>query len=184
MDMKHDESKLPLVSLEDHSCYCVKPNACSHGGLITYVDNSFEVTGIKKIDNLAVWEGLFVELKHNSLKNNFLIENMYKPPTDNDNANDMNAFTIEIEPVLQERSSTYAEVLICGDYNINLLKLTGESHPSDFFDIMLGHSFIQKLRHQWCHFNWRHFFVNSYNSHYLWAPFLLTWLNFNPSMDK
>ena len=83
----NDESKLPLVSLEGYSCYYVKPNASSHGGLITYVDNSFEVTGIKKIDNSAVWEGLFIELKHDSLKNKFIIGNIYKSPKDNSNAN-------------------------------------------------------------------------------------------------
>ena len=76
----NDESKLPHVSLEGYSCCCVKPNASSHGGLITYVDNSFEVTGIKKIDNSAVWEGLFIELKHDSLKNKFIIGNIYKDP--------------------------------------------------------------------------------------------------------
>ena len=141
----NDESKLPLVSLEGYSCYYVKPNASSHGGLITYVDNSFEVTGIKKIDNSAVWEGLFIELKHDSLKNKFIIGNIYKPPKDNNNANNINAFTMEIEPVVQERSSTNAEVFICGDYNINLLKLTGESHVADFFDMMLGHSFYPKI---------------------------------------
>ena len=46
----NDESELLLASLEGYSCYCVKPNASSHGGLITYVDTSFEVTGIKKIN--------------------------------------------------------------------------------------------------------------------------------------
>ena len=45
-----DESKLPLVSIEGYNCYYVKPTASSRGGLITYVDNSFEVTNIKKID--------------------------------------------------------------------------------------------------------------------------------------
>ena len=59
--------------------------------------------------------------------------------------NNINAFTMEIEPVLQELSSTNAEVFICGDYNINLLKLTGESHLADFFDMMLGHSFYPKI---------------------------------------
>ena len=42
---------------------------------------------------------------------------------------------MEIEPVLQEISSTSADVLICGDYNINLQKLTEESHLADYSKI-------------------------------------------------
>ena len=51
----------------------------------------------------------------------------------------------ELEPIIQELSSSNTEVLICGDYNINLLKLTGEAHFSDFFEMMLGHSFYPKI---------------------------------------
>ena len=34
---------------------------------------------------------------------------------------------------------------ICGDYNINLLKMNGETHFPEFFDTMLGHSFYPKI---------------------------------------
>ena len=141
----NDESKLPLVSLDGYNWYYVKPAASSHGGLITYVDNSFEVAVIKEICYSTIWEGLFLELKHGSLKNKFIIGNVYKPPKDNNNANNIDAFTREIEPILQEPSSSNTEVLICGDYNINLLKLAGESHLADFFVMMLGHSFYRKI---------------------------------------
>ena len=99
-----DESKLPLVSIEGYNCYYVKPTASSHGGLIIYVDNSFEATVIKKIDVSTVWEGLFLELKQSSLKNKFVIGNVYKPPRDNNNANNIYTFTSEIEPIFQELS--------------------------------------------------------------------------------
>ena len=52
-----DESKLPLVSIEGYNCYYVKPTASLHGGLITYVENSFEVTVITKIDFLLYGKG-------------------------------------------------------------------------------------------------------------------------------
>ena len=43
-----DESKLPIVSLEGYECFYVKPTSSSHGGLITYVDNEFDVSVTKK----------------------------------------------------------------------------------------------------------------------------------------
>ena len=112
------------MSIEGYNCYYVKPTASSHGGLITYVDNSFEVTVIKKIDFSTIWEGLFLELKHDSLKNKFVIGNIYKPPRDNNNANNIYTFTTEIEPILQKLSTANTEVLICGDYNINFYAQT------------------------------------------------------------
>ena len=51
----------------------------------------------------------------------------------------------EIWPILQEISISNSEALICGDYNINLLKINGEAHFSEFFDTMLGHSFYPKI---------------------------------------
>ena len=71
-----DESKFPLLSLEGYDCYHVKPTASRHDGLITYVDNSFEVTVITKIDFSTVWEGLFMESKHGYLINKFVIGNI------------------------------------------------------------------------------------------------------------
>ena len=140
-----DESKLPLVSLEGYECFYVKPTSSSHGGLITYVDNEFDVCVTKKIDNSTVWEGLFLELTYRSLNNKIIVGNIYKPPKDNNNPNNINVFMTELEPIIQELSSSNTEVLICGDYDINLLKLTGEAHFSDFFEMMLGHSYYPKM---------------------------------------
>ena len=53
----------------------------------------------------------------------------------------------ELETIIQKLNSFNTEVLICGDYSINLLKLTEEAHFSDFCDMMLGHSFYAKITH-------------------------------------
>ena len=116
-----------------------------HGTLpSTYVDDRFDVTGMKIVNNSTIWDGLFLELNHYSLQNKVTVGNIYKPPRDNNNVRNITTFREELEPILQELSATNNEVLICGDYNINLLKLNGETHYSDFFDMMLGHSIFQK----------------------------------------
>ena len=63
-----DESKLPLVALEGYQCFSLKATASSHGGLITYVDDKYDVSIKSTVDNSNVWEGLFLELNHNSLQ--------------------------------------------------------------------------------------------------------------------
>ena len=140
-----DESKLPMVSIEGYEYFYAKPSSSSHGGVITYVENAYEVSVLTKINSSNVWEGLSLELNHESIKNKIIVGNLYKPPRDNNNAANINAFIMELEPILQELSSTNAEVLICGDYNINLLKVNGEAHFSDFLDMVLGHSFYPKI---------------------------------------
>ena len=54
-----DETKLPLVFLEGYKCFHVKASSISHGGLITYIDDKFDVTVVKTIENSSIWEGLF-----------------------------------------------------------------------------------------------------------------------------
>ena len=54
-------NKLPLVFLEGYKCFHVKASSSSHGGLITYIDDKFDVKVVKTIDNSSLWEGLFIE---------------------------------------------------------------------------------------------------------------------------
>ena len=49
--------------------------------------------------------------------------NSEKFPWDDNNFANINSFTLEINPVWQDPSSSNAEILICGDLNINLHKL-------------------------------------------------------------
>ena len=78
------------------------------------------------ITNSNIWEGQFLELNHEAFQSKIVIGNVYTPPMDNNNVGNLNAFKAEIDPILQELSSTNNEVLIFGDYNINLLKLNGK----------------------------------------------------------
>ena len=87
-----DETKVPIVFLESYICFHVKTSSSSHGGLITYIDDKFDVTVVKTIENSSIWEGLFLELKHESLQNNITIDNLYKPPRGKNSARHIKAF--------------------------------------------------------------------------------------------
>ena len=63
----------------------------------------------------------------------------------NNKCDNINGFVSELEPILSDLSNTNSEVLICGDYNVNLLKTTWEQHFSYFFDTMLSRSFFPKI---------------------------------------
>ena len=47
----HDDSKLPLVELEGYQCFTIKATTSSHGGLVTYVDDKYDVQVKKTVDD-------------------------------------------------------------------------------------------------------------------------------------
>ena len=140
-----DESMLQLLQLNGYNTFHVNASSSTHGGVVTYVDNSYDVTIKAQVNNSDIWDGLFLEIKHENMKNKIIVGNIYKPPKDNNNCGNVNGFISELEPILHDLSNTNSEVLICGDYNINLLKINSEQHFSYFFDTMLSHSFFPKI---------------------------------------
>ena len=123
----------------------MKASCSTHGGVVTYVDNTYDVTVRAQVNNSDIWDGLFLEISHENLKNKIIVGNIYKPPKDNNNSANFKGFVSQLEPILSDLGDTNSEVLICGDYNINLLKVNSEPHFSYFFDTMLTHSFFPKI---------------------------------------
>ena len=69
-------------------------------GLITYVDDEYDVQVKKSVDDLNIWEDFFLELNHSSFPNKIFFGNVYKPPRDNNSARNIKAFKSEIEMIL------------------------------------------------------------------------------------
>ena len=136
---------LQLLHLNGYNMFHVNATSSKHGGVVTYVDNSYDVTIKAQVNNSDIWDGLFIEIKHENMKNSIIVGNIYKPPKDNNNCDIVKGFVSELEPILSDLINTNSEVLICGDYNINLLKINSESHFSYFFDTMLIHSFFLQI---------------------------------------
>ena len=135
---------LQLLQLHGYTTFHVKASCSTHGGVVTYVDNTYEGTVRDQVNNSDIWDGLFLEISHENLTNKIIVGNIYKPPKDNNCVN-VNGFVSQLEPILSDLGDTNAEVLICGDYNINLLKVNSEPHFSYFFDNMLTHSPSPKI---------------------------------------
>ena len=134
-----DDSMLQLLQLEGYNAFHVNATSSTHGGVITYVQDTYDVTIKSLVNTYNLWDGLFLEIKHENLKNKIIVGNIYKPPKDNNNCGNINGFISELEPILSDLSNTNSEVLICGDYNINLLKLI-RNNISVTFSIQCSHS--------------------------------------------
>ena len=112
----HDDPKSPLVELEGYQCFSIKATTSSHGGLITYVDDKYDVQVNKTVDDSNIWEGLFLELKHSSFQNKIIIGYVHKPPRNNNRARNINAFKSVIEPIIPDELYDHYPYFLGIDY--------------------------------------------------------------------
>ena len=142
-----ETSDYSLVAIDGYSCiHQSKRSDCSnHGGLITYADNNYGVERINIKNDSPLWENVFISIKGTGHNKDIIVGNMYKPPKDNYNIENINAFTTDIENVIHEFNRKNSENLIVG-YNINLLNLDMRQAFGDFFVYsMLSNSLFPRI---------------------------------------
>ena len=122
-----ETSDYSLVAIDGYSCiHQSKWAECSnHGGLVTYVDITYEVDRLDLDWNVSsLWKNLFVSIKGTAHNKDVIVGNIYKPAKDDNNIENINTFTTEIETVIHELDRWNSDILIAGDlYNIDLLNL-------------------------------------------------------------
>ena len=134
-----------LLQLDDYRLISQPWSCSSHGGLMIYIHNDYKAVVTHSITNSTIWEGLFVKITDKLSKKELFVGNIYKPPRNNNNNENIDAFINEIDPILSEISKTNCEAYIVGDYNINLLEMNEREAFSNFFDKMTGYSLYPKI---------------------------------------
>ena len=93
--------------------------------------------------NLTKWEGFCVKLiQTRPYVKQYTICNVYRPPYEG--ADDFELFNKEFTDFLNIISTT-GQSFICGDFNINLLKILTKPNYNTFFESMLAHGFFPKI---------------------------------------
>ena len=89
------------------------------------------------------WEGLFIEVSGKGLKKPVIIDNVYRPPrnTNNGYQSCINEFT----PILSHLDKRNSEIILAGDYNIDLLQINHKRIVGEFFDLLTSHSFYPQI---------------------------------------
>ena len=101
------------------------------GGLITYIKDSYEINDLNLYKNSNSWEGQFIEVKGNGLRNKLLLSNIYIPPRGR--VNFVN-FKDEFFTILNRITDKYKNIIIAGDTNADALKFNTDSCFKDYFD--------------------------------------------------
>ena len=89
----------------------------------------------------STWEGLFVDIIDDSGKK-ITICNIYRPLRNNNNHVSIDSFLLDFSPVVQTLSKISKNVVLAGDFNIDLLKLNSNSKYQEFYDTLSEFDFL------------------------------------------
>ena len=120
----------------------------AHGGLITYVHNDFayKEINIGATNESNLFESLFVELwKKDSTFQKFIVGNICRLPSYL--LADVRSFTNEFTNLLNvlRMHSKFVYIIMCGDYNIDLLKIQTNGEFSLFYENIIATGFAPKI---------------------------------------
>ena len=89
------------------------------------------------------WEGQFVKITGGGLSKDVIIGNIYRPPKYL-NANCMQ-FLSEFTSIISLIDKTNSDIIIAGDFNINLLKINDKNSVGDFVNMLISNSFYPHI---------------------------------------
>ena len=112
------------------------------GGLIIYIDKQFEYKNHLALNMYDHWEGQIVIISGGGLLKTVIIRNIYRPPRML--VAQINQFINELTLQLQSIGKC-KNIIIAGDYNLNLLKINENNTCSDFFDTMIYQSLFPQI---------------------------------------
>ena len=86
---------------------------------------------------------MIVKVQGNSLSKTESIGNIYRSPRTRNE--DLNVFIDEYTPIISRLDNCNNDIIIAGDFNINLLKLNENDMFSSFFDTVISHSLYHQI---------------------------------------
>ena len=115
----------------------------SKGGLVIYIDDQYKADVVINLNSYEHWEGLIIKVNGGNLLKTLNIGNIYRPPKMLNEQ--INAFTTEFSSVVASLTNSNNELIIAGDFNINVLKINEIEVNSNFFDTLISHSLYPQI---------------------------------------
>ena len=141
LKLNHDIS---LLEIDGYSFIHVPSSCSTHGGVAMYIRNDIEYSILNINGRNDIWDALFIEISINmeDKERKIIIGNIYRPPRNN--VDNYKVFINDLDQLLTSFSNS-KDVVLVGDYNIDLLKINENSHIKDYFDTIISNSFIPKI---------------------------------------
>ena len=116
---------------------------CAHGGLFTYVRDIYEATLRPLYKTSKYFEAMFIEIKGDNLLGKCTIANVYRPSTKTSDTDfEITEFNKEFEPLLAKIEKEKKNLIVSGDFNINLLLTNRRESYQQFFDMLISRGLV------------------------------------------
>ena len=131
------------LQLEGYQCIKQGKTCSNKGGLVMYLSKTFNYKVSLSLNQYDNWEGQFIKVTGGGLFKDILIGNIYRPPRDlNEN---YKQFVSGFTHIISSFGRTNSDVIIAGDFNINLLKINEKEVFAEFFDTLISYSFYPHI---------------------------------------
>ena len=107
------------------------------GGLIIYVSDTYSFSVKNVFRDSSLWEGLFIEVHGGPLESKLVIGNIYRPPKYNNNNATVENFAHKITPIISSIAKSSCNIVISGDFNIDLLQINERVKYQKYFDMFV-----------------------------------------------
>ena len=135
-----DFTDTSLYNINGYNLLSQSKICSAHGGLCIYLNTKYDYKIKPDVYKTSdIWEGRFVEIRYSQSDRTFILGNLYRPPIDLNN--NYQTFIDELTPVLNQFNTKNKEVVIAGDFNIDLLRLNEKPIFNDYFDMLITNHF-------------------------------------------
>lgn len=138
------DSDLSLLQLPGYAMISKGFSVSSHGGLVTYLreDLHYSILDFTHHFNSDFWEQLTLKISGFGNDESLVLGNIYRQPQDLSRRKI--TFLEDFDKYLGSLQ-TMGQVVIAGDYNVDLLRLVEKSFPEDLFDLSGSHGFFPRI---------------------------------------
>ena len=131
--------ELPNYQLISRGKYC-----SNHGGLFTYVHDDFHWEPMEIKEYSSGWENLFVKIQRKSKNSKkYIVGNIYRLP--NELVSDITTFNEEFAETLDILHTKRTPTYLCGDFNIDLLKIHQKPNYCTFYDNLISSGYLPRI---------------------------------------
>ena len=131
--------ELPNYQLISRGKYC-----SNHGGLFTYVHDDFHWEPMEIKEYSSGWENLFVKIQRKSKNSKkYIVGNIYRLP--NELVSDITTFNEEFAETLDILHTKRTPTYLCGDFNIDLLKIHQKPNCCTFYDNLISSGYLLRI---------------------------------------
>ena len=139
------DADVSLLQLEGYTMISRGRQCSAHAGVAIYLKNEYSYTILQIADNPDIWDGLFIEVPIDSHPHSkkLVIGNIYRPPRDN--LENYKTFIKNMDEILIDLQQRNSEVVISGDFNIDLLRINSKTIVHEYFETFISNGFLPKI---------------------------------------